>query len=217
MSTVARPERTRLLEAMLEELVEKGYPALEVEAAIHRADLVGGEWAARFPDKDSCLLEAFEELTAQLRVVIAAGCRAGTTWPERVAGGLRVLLDELTRRSTMAEALARTFPSIGSAAVVRYQAFLESLAPLLTPGRECAGVELPASVELLAVGAAEAIVMERIQAGRAETLSALAPEILFSILVPFLGPHGATEAMACERRRSSARRERRDSNPRPPA
>jgi hypothetical protein len=28
MSTVARVERTRLLEAMLEELVEKGYPAL---------------------------------------------------------------------------------------------------------------------------------------------------------------------------------------------
>lgn len=47
MSTAMRPERTRLLEAMLEELVEKGYPELEVEAAVQRAYLAGAEWADR--------------------------------------------------------------------------------------------------------------------------------------------------------------------------
>ncbi|HVT00103.1 MAG TPA: hypothetical protein VHE08_06255 [Solirubrobacterales bacterium] len=202
MSTVARPERTRLLEAMLEELVEKGYPALEVEAAIRRAHLAGGDWSTRFVDKDACLLEAFEELARQMRGAIAAGCRGGESCRERVAGGLRALLGELARRAPMAEALARTFPSIGPAAVVCYQAFVESLAPLLTPVRDLAeGVELPDAVELLAVGAAEAIVMERIQAGLAATLPDLCPEILFSVLVPFVGPAAATEAMEEERAR----------------
>jgi AcrR family transcriptional regulator len=202
MSTVARVERTRLLEATLEELVEKGYPAFEVEAAVHRAQLVGGEWSSQFPDKDSCLLEAFEELTGQLRVAIGEGCRAGENWTELIAGGLRVLLAELARRATMAEALARTVPSIGPAAIGRYQAFVESLAPLLTPARELAeGVELPDEVEMLSVGAGEAIVMERIQAGMTATLPALGPEILFSVLVPFVGPTMATRAMAEERAR----------------
>jgi AcrR family transcriptional regulator len=202
MSTVARPERTRLLEAMLEELVEKGYPALEVEDAVHRARLSGAEWSSRFPNKDVCLVEAFEELADQLRTAIGRGCMTGESWTERVAGGLRVLLAELARRASMAEALARTFPSIGPTAVIHYQAFVESLAPLLAPGRElAAGVELPGEVEVLAVGAVEAIVMERIQAGETASLPELGPEILFSLLVPFVGPGAASEAMEAERAR----------------
>jgi AcrR family transcriptional regulator len=205
MSTVARPERTRLLEAMLEELVEKGYPALEIEDALQRAKLAGGAWSTRSLDKDACLLEAFEGLAGQMRAAILEGCRGGGTRPERIAAGLRALLAELGRRAPMAEALARAFPAIGPAAMVHYQAFIESLAPLLTSARKLAdGIELPTEVEMLAVGAAEAIVMERIQAGAASSLPELGPEILFSLLVPFCGPEAATEAMVEERSRLSA-------------
>ncbi len=206
MSTVTRPERTRLLEAMLEELVEKGYPGVEVEAAVRRAHLVGVEWSAEFPDKDACLVAAFDELTEQLRAAICEGCAAGRDWPGRVAGGLRTLLAQLAARAEMAEALARTFPAIGPAAQARYQAFVESLAPLLAEGREASGTtgELPGEVEMLAVGAAEAIVFEEIQAGRTERLGELGPEILFSVLVPFLGAGRAGAAMEAERRRDGA-------------
>jgi AcrR family transcriptional regulator len=203
MSTVTRPERTRLLEAMLEELVEKGYAEVEVEAAIQRARLVGGEWSSQFPDKDSCLAAAFEELTEELRTAIADGCQTAYDWPGRVAGGLRVLLGRLSERAAMAEALSRTFPSIGLAALTRYQDFVESLAPLLAEGREFAefGEELPGEVELLAVGSAEAIVSEQIRLGRAAQLAAMTPEILFSVLVPFTGPEIAAAAMEAERQR----------------
>lgn len=203
MSTATRPERTRLLEAMLEELVEKGYPEVEVEAAVQRAHLVGEEWSSQFPDKDACLVAAFDQLTEQLRAAICRGCAAGSDWPSHVAGGLRALLAELSGRAEMAEALARSFPSIGPAAQARYQAFVESLAPLLAEGREFSGMaaELPGEVEMLAVGAAEAIVFEQIQAGRTAALAGLGAEILFSVLVPFVGPAAASAAMAAERRR----------------
>jgi hypothetical protein len=62
-------------------------------------------------------------------------------------------------------------------------------------------VELPGEVEVLAVGAVEAIVMERIQAGETASLPELGPEILFSLLVPFVGPGTANEAMEAERAR----------------
>jgi AcrR family transcriptional regulator len=204
MSTVMRPERTRLLEAMLEELVEKGYPAVEVEAAVRRAHLRGAEWSVVFPDKDECLVAAFDQLTEQLRTAIVEGCLAGTDWPGRVAGGLRALLVRLASRAELAEALARSFPSIGPGAQARYQAFVESLAPLLAEGREASGVgaELPGEVELLAVGAAEAIVFEQIGAGATAELGRLVPEILFSVLVPFLGAGAASAAMEVERGRT---------------
>jgi AcrR family transcriptional regulator len=202
MSTVTRPERTRLLEAMLEELVEKGYPAVEVEAAIHRARLVGEDWSAQFPDKDTCLAAAFDELTGELRTAICEGCLTANDWPGRVAGGLRVLLAQLSERAAIAEALARSFPSIGPAALTRYQGFIESLAPLLAEGREFSGMgdELPAEVELLAVGSAESIVFEQIQLGHTARLATMTPEILFSVLVPFTGPVAAAKAMEEEQR-----------------
>jgi AcrR family transcriptional regulator len=206
MSTVTRPERTRLLEAMLEELVEKGYPAVEVEAAVQRAHLGGAEWSAEFPDKDECLVAAFDQLTEQLRSAIVEGCLGGSDWPGRVAGGVRALLARLASRAELAEALARSFPSIGPAAQRRYQAFVEGLGPLLAEGREASGTsaELPGEVELLAVGAAEAIVFEQIQAGRTAELGALVPEIVFSVLVPFIGAGAASTAMEAERGRARA-------------
>ncbi len=206
MSTATGEARARLLEAMLEELVEKGYGEVEVEGALERAHLPGEEWSALFVDKDACLVAAFDQLTEQLRAAIVEGCLAGTDWPGRVAGGLRVLLVRLAGQAQMAEALARTFPSIGPAAQERYQAFVESLAPLLAEGREFSGIgeELPTEVELLAVGAAEAIVLEQIQSGRTAALAALGPEILFSVLVPFVGPVVASAAMEEERERAMA-------------
>jgi AcrR family transcriptional regulator len=198
VTTGMKSKRARLLEAMLEELVDKGYREAEVEGAVERAHLGRREeWAQLFVDKDACLLAAFEQLTEQLRTAIVEGCRGGRDWPGRVAGGLRVLLATLASRAPMAEALARSFPAIGPEAQARYQGFVESLAPLLAEGREFSGLaeELPGEVELLAVGAAEAIVFDLVQAGRTSGLAALGPEILFSVLVPFLGPARAAEEM----------------------
>jgi hypothetical protein len=64
-------------------------------------------------------------------------------------------------------------------------------------GREYseADEELPTEVELLAVGAAEAIIFAEVDAGRAQRLPGMMPEILFSVLVPFMGPDRAADEM----------------------
>jgi AcrR family transcriptional regulator len=202
MSTATEEDRARLLEAMLEELVEKGYGETELAGALERAHLGDRGWSAQFGDKDECLMAAFDQLTERLREAICEGCARSEDWPTRVAGGLGALLRRLAAQARMAEALARTFPSIGPAAQARYQGFVESLGPLLVEGREFSGIaeQLPGEVELLAVGAAEAIVLEQIQAGRTAGLCDLGPELLFSVLVPFVGPVRAAAEMEKSRR-----------------
>jgi hypothetical protein len=110
---------------------------------------------------------------------------------------LESLLEELASKPAAAALLIRDFPARSPAARARYQEFVESFAPLLAGGRELSGMgaELPGEVEMLAVRAAEAIVFEEIEAGRTAQLPALAPAILFSLLVPFLGPAGASAEM----------------------
>ncbi len=208
MNTVEQFERARLLDAMLEEVAEKGYRGAEVEAALRRAWLDGEEWSAEFGDKDACLFAAYEQLTERLARKTGEGCSLDEDWPQRVRCGLEALLEELAGAPAVAQLLIRAFPSISPEARGRYQEFVESFAPLLQGGREFSGMgaELPAEVEMLAVGAAEAIVFEEIEAGRAAQLPALAPAILFSVLVPFLGP----EAASAEMQKASEAAERRD-------
>jgi AcrR family transcriptional regulator len=188
--------RERLLEAMLSELGERGYEALSVADALARARVSKADFEAEFADSDACLLAAYERLTERLERKTAEGCALGGEWPARVRRGLEALLEELAAAPAMAQLLIRGFP-IGPEARRHYQSFVEGFGPLLRAGREFAesGAELPREVEMLALGAAEAIVFEEIEAGRAAQLPDLAPAILFSILVPFLGPETASAEM----------------------
>ena len=189
--------RERLLEAMLTELAASGYGAMRVDDALTLAGVSKADFEAEFPDRDACLFAAYEQLTERLARKTAEGCALGGPWPQRVRRGLEALLGELAAEPALALVAIRTFPAIGPEARARYQEFVEGFADFLREGREllAAGEELPTEVEMLAVGAAEAIVFEEIEAGRTAALPALAPAILFSVLVPFLGPEAASAEM----------------------
>jgi hypothetical protein len=189
-------ERELLFEAVLTELGERGYAEVSIERALRRCQLppedLGGELG-----KDACLAAAFDRVGARWVEEASRGCEPGLTWPERVGAGLRRVLEELAARPTVARAMIRAFPAIRPDAYRRYVVLLESFVPLLEEGRGLAEepLELPAEIEMLAIGAAETIVVGEIDAGRTAGLPALLPDILFSVLVPFVGPEAAAAAM----------------------
>jgi AcrR family transcriptional regulator len=189
--------RERLLEAMLSELDECGYDAMSVAGALDGAGVSRADFEAEFAGKDACLSAAYEQLTEGLTRRTTEGCALGGEWPVCVRRGLEALLAELAAAPARARVAIRAFPAISPEARTRYEDFVEGFAPLLREGRAfaTAGAELPREVEMLAVGAAEAIVFDEIEAGRAAQLPALAPAILFSVLVPFLGPEAASAEM----------------------
>jgi hypothetical protein len=192
--------RGRLHEAILTDLEEKGFERIELLPVLCKVGMQERDFEASYESVEECLFAAYDELTSQLDTTVREACRAkgdGSDWPGRVSAGLGALLDELAQRPQMASALIRAFPSIGPAAQARSQAFLESFGPMLAGGRgeSEAGTELPAEVEMLATGAVEAILFEEIEAGRTEKLPLLLPSLLFSALVPFVGPARAAEEM----------------------
>jgi AcrR family transcriptional regulator len=192
--------RERLLDAMLGELAAKGYEGISLAETLMVEGIPETDFAAEFASVDECLFAAYGRLTERLAGGVGEACAnaAGEEWPQRVRAGLEALLEVLAVEPRTARVLTRSFPSIGPEAHRLYLDFAEGFAPMLREGREFSGMgeELPVDVELLAVGAAEAIVFEEIEAGRAAQLPALGPEILFSVLAPFLGPDAASAAMA---------------------
>lgn len=195
--------RRRLFDAILVGIDKRGYEALDLPGIARSFGLSHEQMAAEHADKDAWLSAAYEGLAERLRDAALQGCDPDRPWPQRVHGGLAAVLAELAAEPPLARVLIRSLPASGPAARERYEAFLRELAGLLADGRAAAalGTELPDEVELLALGAAEAIVLEVVEDGRIEALPALAPAILFSLLVPFLGPEQAAAEMRRAQRR----------------
>lgn len=189
--------REALLLAMLVELTGKGYREASVEGAARVAGVDAKEAEAEFASKDECLFAAYDRVSEQILERATAGCEDGLPWPERVRGGLSALLDAVAARPQLAQAITRSFPGIRPSTYERYVELLSCFVPYMREGREYSGVEeeLPGEVELLAVGAAESIIFGEVEAGRAGSLPRMMPEILFSVLVPFLGPDRAASEM----------------------
>lgn len=186
-------ERERLFEAILGELAERGYEHMALERALAAAGISRDAFEAEFDDRDACLFAAYDELTERLVRNAASSYEQGADWPQRVKAGLESLLSELAAQPRTAQVLIRSFPAIRPTAYSRYMEFLESFTLCLREGRELTEMEgePPGEIEMLAIGAAEAIVFEEIEAGRARALQSLTPSILFSLLVPFTGPERA--------------------------
>jgi AcrR family transcriptional regulator len=193
---VNQTQRTTLLEAMLDQLAENGYDGTSVEAALKRTGILRGEFETEFSDKDECLFAAYDELHRQTIELARSECTADA-WPQRMRQGLAVLLTAIAANPQKAIVATRLFPAIRPAAYRRYTELISAFVPLMREGRDYseASEDLPAEVELLAVGAAEAIIFGEVDAGRAAQLPGMLPEILFSVLVPFIGPERAAEEM----------------------
>lgn len=190
-------QRDRVLQEILGELADRGYEEMSVERACARAGMDIAEWGREFGNKDECLFAAYDRLTDRVVERASADCAEAEPWPERVRVGLEALLAAMAAQPRMALAITRSFPGIRPAAYERYVALLGRFVPFMHEGREYSEVdeELPGEVELLAVGAAEAIIFNEVEAGRAEMLPQMMPEILFSVLVPFIGPERAADEM----------------------
>jgi hypothetical protein len=188
-----RAKRERLYDAILSELAVRGYEGLDLERAICRAGVPMVAFEAEFNDPDTCLFAAYDALTERLLRKATDGCTAEADWPTRIRTGLEALLGDFAAHPQMAEVLFRSFPSIRPPARLRYVEFLETFSLPLREGRALAGIEgePPGEIEMLAIGAAEAVVLEEIEAGRVAALPSRTPSILFALLSPFLGPEQA--------------------------
>jgi AcrR family transcriptional regulator len=186
-----------LLDTLLLELSSKGYAELSVDEVLALTGVSESDFERQFGEKDDALFAAYRNVCDRVVNTAMGACDEGEPWPERVRSGLKVLLDLLAAKPDMARALTRSFPGICPATYQCYADLLARFLPAMQAGRDYAGVdeELPSEVELMAVGAAEAIIFVELDAGRADRLPQMLPEILFSILVPFIGPERAAEEM----------------------
>jgi AcrR family transcriptional regulator len=196
---LVRSQRERLLEAMLRVAAAKGYEATTVTDVIEVAGVSRETFEEMFGDKPTCFLEAYDAVFDVLvaHVTAAFESAAGEPWPERIATGLRALVELLANEADIARLSMVEVTAAGDDARARYRAALARFTPFLEEGREYSrqGEELPADTARFAIGGATSMIFDEIRAGRGPELKRILPDLVFAVLMPYLGPEEAEDEM----------------------
>jgi hypothetical protein len=87
--------------------------------------------------------------------------------------------------------------AVGEEARIRYRAALGRFTPFLEEGRTVSpqAAELPADTAGFAIGGATSMIFDEVRAGRGSELQRLLPDLMFAVLMPYLGPEAAEVEM----------------------
>lgn len=197
---VARHQRARIIDAVVQETAEKGYRAVTVAAIVKRAGIARKTFYENFSSKEESFLAAQElgTSTALERVVEAAGIHR--RWPRRVRAGLSAFLDYVAAEPALARTCLVESLSAGAAAVKYHEESQQAFVSLLRLGRDVSpnGGRLPEALEEAIVGGVFWIVYQRLAAGEADAVPTLLPELVEFALTPYLGPEAARAIAAAE-------------------
>jgi AcrR family transcriptional regulator len=184
---------------MLRVAAAKGYEATTVDDVIEVAGVSRESFEEMFEDKTECFLEAYEAVFDVLiaHVSSAFEAAAGEPWPERIAAGLGALVELLSAESDIARMSMVEVTAAGEDARARYRGALARFTPFLEEGREYSkqSEELPPDTARFAIGGATSIVFDEIRAGRGPELKRLLPDLVYAVLMPYLGPEDAEDEM----------------------
>lgn len=200
-ASVSESRRQAILEATIEVVGRKGYRAATVADAIKEAGASRATFYKHFADKHDCFLTAYDLAVGRVLSAVENGCR-GDSWLARAQEGLCSIVMLLASHPELARTVVVEAVAAGVEVRQRQLKLIGRLADRLEHDA-CGAVELPGGTALMAVSAVNGLVFEQVQRGCVTELPARLPELLFALLVPFVGPDQALEEMRYARLRAS--------------
>jgi AcrR family transcriptional regulator len=189
---VTRSQRERLLAAVVRVTAARGFEATTVADILEEAGVGRESFYELFDDKVDCMMVAHELLVEDLEQRVREAYVGPGDWPDRIIAALEATLrwfaaDPPAARFTLVELAA-----IGSASRPRFQIDFTRFTALIDDGLAGGGPrpQLPGAT-LLGVSATLARIYEEVVRDRTAELPNLLPELVYEVLVPYLGEDAA--------------------------
>jgi AcrR family transcriptional regulator len=180
----------------------KGYAGASVADVIEEAETSRTAFYEHFGDKHECFLAAYEMLVEEVLGEVVAKCDGGAPWLARMTSGLTTIVARFAVDPALARTAVVEVAAAGADARQLHWNAITSLAAYLDAGRELAeDEELPENISLMSAGAVSGLIFDELLAGRGDQLADRLPDLLFTMLVPYVGPRAA----AAEMRRAGSR------------
>lgn len=196
MADQLESRRDRILTAMIRVVGSKGYDATSVADVIEEANTSRTTFYKHFEDKHACFLAAYDEMVERVFATVVSECEGERPWLPRVRKGLATLVEIFSREPELARTALVEVAAAGAEARQRHWEAVSRLTAYLDSGRRIdGGEELPEHISTMAVGAVSGLIFDELVAGRTAQLPDLMPDLLFAMLVPYIGPTAAAEEM----------------------
>jgi AcrR family transcriptional regulator len=202
---VVSNQRERILAAVADVCSAAGYVAMSVEDIVVTSGVSRRTFYDNFRGKEDVYLAAYDEVSRQLLERVYAAYENAEGLVAKTRDSLAEFLGFVAEEPAFADMCIVEVMAAGTAAIERRNATMHAFATLI---EKAAAAELPKSklpppitAETL-VGGIYEVVYSRVLQGRGEELPALLPDLLFSVLLPYVGQETATSLLKNERRRS---------------
>ena len=194
---VARSQRSRLRQALIELLAENGWGKLTIGALARRAGVSRATFYEQYSGKEECLLDAYDDFSGRIVTAMLAGLDLDASWEEFIAAMLDGYLGTLEREPAAARAFIVEMDSAGPEARARRRTAAVGFAALIrerhTRIRELDPTlgELPDRVYLgIGLGIRE-LVHERLEVEAEPRLRDIAPDVITWIAATVQGAAAA--------------------------
>jgi AcrR family transcriptional regulator len=186
---VSQNQRERMLLATAELVSERGYQKTTIELIAKTARVALSTFYEHFSSKEECFLAAFDESIAAAGQVFDELLDPEQPWPDQIAAGLEIVLEMIVAEPSRARLCIVESQAAGGAALARYQAMLESIAPKLREGRQFnpRASRLPDGLEIAIAGGLAWLIHQRLVSDRIDGIVDLLPEMLQVTLTPYVG------------------------------
>jgi AcrR family transcriptional regulator len=202
---VVSNQRERILAAVADVCSAAGYVAMSVEDIVVTSGVSRRTFYDNFRGKEDVYLAAFDEVSKQLLTRVYAAYEGADGLVAKVRESLVAFLTFIADEPTFADMCIVEVMAAGSNAIERRNRTMAAFAQLI---EQAAAAELPKSklppaltAETL-VGGIYEVVYSRVLQSRGDELPALLPDLLFSVLLPYVGRETAGSLLKNERRRS---------------
>jgi AcrR family transcriptional regulator len=191
-------QRSRLLAAAVGAVGEWGYDGASVARITAHARVSRRTFYELFENREDCLLAVLDGVVEQIAAEIAAAKLEGSSWRERVRGGLWVILCFFDREPALARLCIVESQRAGEKVLDARQAVLERLAKIVDEGRResSRSSDGGALTAQGLVGGVSSILHARLARSRHEPLKGLLGELMGMIVLPYLGSSTARREQA---------------------
>lgn len=183
---VAENQRERLLNGVVEAVGEHGYDATTIARIVEAAKISRRTFYEYFDGKEECFLAAYAMVDAHVRSSMLTAPGASEPWPHRVRARLAALLDVLSRDPIVARFFLVEPLAAGGEIAARYRDAMQLLAEALRPEPEPSGHDVEVRDQAL-IGGVATLIVRRLNAGGADRLPDLLPDLVELVLAPYLG------------------------------
>jgi AcrR family transcriptional regulator len=190
-----RSRRERMLDAMIDTVSERGYHQTSMNDVAARAGVGRDTLRQQFGDKQGMFIAAHDWLAERLADYVAPAYQQPGSWPEQISRALSALLTAIAYRPQGARVAIIEVLAAGPEAHRRHLAAIETFAGFIDRGRDETpdGHRLPPTLARVVAGAAAARIHKEIATGHGGQLPGLHPQLLYLVLLPYLGHQQAQQ------------------------